>query len=697
MSGIGASRVSLPMPWTRLPETPNLPALWSRFRERRLTPAVARARLGRDWVAANDPVFTSFRRPGAAEYWAGGATLVLIAALVLFLIFFDWNLLRGPIGRWASNEYDREVQLNGDLDVNLFSWTPSATVRDFRFGGPAWARDKDTARIARIDASIRLRSLFAGRIEIPKLSFIKPEVVLIATEDGRTSWALHPDRPDDGKGLKLPPIQQLTIMDGTLTLDEQRRKVKLNATVDARENMGGDAGFRLEGDGTINGTPLTLTVQGGPFINIRRDRPYEFSALLTGVGSRLEAKGSVTRPFDLGRFTATLSLEGRDMADLYLLTGITTPNTPPYKLAGTLTRNGTLFTFNNFSGRVGSSDLSGDLRVDKVGDRRRVDAELFSRSLDIDDLATVLGARPTMTSGGTVASSGAAGRLLPDAPLQVERLRVMDGTLSYRAASVKRNTFEIRQVNLGADLKDGILNLDPVSFAFNRGELNGTAKINATKDMPYSAVDFRLAGYPLESIIPARNGAPTVTGRALGRARLEGPGNSIHDFAARSKGSVSLVVPQGEMRAAFAELLGINVGAGLLKLLSGDQSRSEIRCAVADFNVTGGTATARTFVIDTDVVLAKGSGTIDLGAETLNLRIDGETKKPRLLRVWAPITVSGSMTAPRIGVDAGAVAGQLTLVGALGALLSPLAGILGFVDPGLAEDANCGALIASAR
>jgi hypothetical protein len=34
---------------------------------------------------------------------------------------------------------------------------------------------------------------------------------------------------------------------------------------------------------------------------------------------------------------------------------------------------------------------------------------------------------------------------------------------------------------------------------------------------------------------------------------------------------------------------------------------------------------------------------------------------------------------------------------ALGALLSPLAAILPFVDPGLADDANCGALAAEAN
>ncbi|HEY0104337.1 MAG TPA: AsmA family protein, partial [Brevundimonas sp.] len=530
---------------------------WLVVKDRALVPAGAWARERRTWIKTNDPVYTSFRHPGRAEKIAASVTLALIAVIVIFLMLFEWNWLRGPIGRWATARYDREIVLAGDLDVRLFSLTPSARIQDLRIGGPDWARARDTLRIDDATASVRLGPLLTGRIEMPLVEIARPEVVLIAMEDGRRSWVLDPDKPDTGEGLKLPPINRLIIRDGTLSLDEQGREIKLEATINAREGSDGDAGFRLAGEGTINGTPLTLEVRGGPFINIKRNQPYGFRAELAGVGSRLVADGSITRPFDLGQFTATLSLQGRDLADLYLLTGITTPNTPPYRLSGKLTRNDVRFTFNDFSGRVGTSDLSGDLTVDKVGERRRVRADLRSRLLDIDDLAAVLGAKPQVTaSGDTVASSGAPGRLLPDAPLNVERLRVMDGTLRYRAARVKRNALDIREVDLGAELKSGVLDLDPISFTFNRGSLNGTAKINATRDRPYSAVDLRLRGYPLESIIPARNGAPTVTGSALGRARLEGPGASIHDFADNSKG-----VPQrrraprpgrGILRDAFA-------------------------------------------------------------------------------------------------------------------------------------------------
>ena len=623
-----------------------------------------------------------------------------MALLLLMLALFDWNMLRGPIGRWASDHYDREIVIAGDLDVRLFSMTPSLSVDRLRIGGPAWARDADTLDVGRIEGAVRLRRLLVGQIELPRLAITRPVAVLVVDEQGRQSWILDPDAPDDGP-TTLPLIERLSITDGRILYRDLSRDITLDAAVTARETargVEGRTGFHLDGVGTRNGQPLTLTVQGGAFVNIRRDRPYAFSAALEGAGSSLVAEGRILRPFDFGRFDATLTLSGQNMADQFPLTGIATPNTPPYRLQGALSRDGDRWTLNDVDGTVGASDLAGDVEVDRIKDRLKVTADLTSRSLDIDDLSVVLGARVQSTGGGnTVVSSGLPGKLLPDAPLQVERLQAMDGTLSYRAASVKRNAFALRQVRLGAELQDGILKLNPVAFAFARGTLIGTATVNATKAVPYSEIDFRLAGYPVESLIPAKGGVAPLTGRALGRAQLEGPGASLHDFAASSKGTMSVIMPQGQMRTAFAELLGINAGRGLRLLLSGDQSVSGVRCAVGDFTVARGVATARTLVVDTDVVIATGKGTIDLGAETFDLRFDGETKKPRLLRVWAPVTVGGALNNPSIGVDGSAIAGQVGLAGILGALVNPLVALLPFIDPGLAEDANCGALIASTR
>lgn len=683
----------MPNPLKNMPD-------WSNLRQRLLEPAAVWGRGRHAWLAEHDPVYRGWRRPGLAERWAASLALGLMTAVLLTLSLFDWNLLRGPIGQWASNHHDREIVIAGDLDVRLFSLTPSFSVDGLRIGGPDWAREADTLDVGRIEAAVRLPNLLLGKFELSRLAITRPVAVLIVDPEGRQSWILDPEGSDDDP-TTLPLIERLIITDGRVLYRDVSRDISLDAAITASETargLAGRTGFHLDGRGVRNGQPLTLTVQGGAFVDIRRDRPYAFSAALEGAGSSLAAEGRILRPFDFGRFDATLTLSGQNMADQYPLTGIATPNTPPYRLTGALVRDGNRWTLGDIDGRVGASDLAGDVEVDRIGDRLKVTADLTSRSLDIDDMSVVLGAQVQSSSAGnTVVGSGLPGKLLPDAPLQAERLRAMDGTLSYRAASVKRNDFALRQVRLGAELQDGILKLNPVAFAFARGTLIGTARVDATKAVPYSEIDFRLAGYPVESLIPARGGVAPLTGRALGRAQLEGAGASLHEFAAASKGTLSVVMPQGQMRTAFAELLGINAGRGLRLLLSGDQGVSGVRCAVGDFTVARGVATARTLVVDTDVVVATGQGTIDLGAETFDLRFDGETKKPRLLRVWAPVTVRGALNNPDIGVDGSAIAGQVGIAGLLGALINPLVALLPFIDPGLAEDANCGALIAGTK
>ncbi|MBV9541463.1 MAG: hypothetical protein JO167_09350 [Alphaproteobacteria bacterium] len=73
----------------------------------------------------------------------------------------------------------------------------------------------------------------------------------------------------------------------------------------------------------------------------------------------------------------------------------------------------------------------------------------------------------------------------------------------------------------------------------------------------------------------------------------------------------------------------------------------------------------------------------------------GKPKEFRIGRIHAPITVTGSLAHPTVGIKAEQAILQGGLAAALG-FLSPIAAILPFVDPGLAKDANCGGLTATA-
>lgn len=168
----------------------------------------------------------------------------------------------------------------------------------------------------------------------------------------------------------------------------------------------------------------------------------------------------------------------------------------------------------------------------------------------------------------------------------------------------------------------------------------------------------------------------------------------MREAAANADGEVSLVLPSGEVRQAFAELTGINIARGLGLLLSEDDAMIPIRCGVASFRVRNGLAQAQSIVVDTETMLIGDGGAVSLREETLDLRIEGEAKEPRILSVAAPITVSGRLRAPRAGVEAGDAIAQGGLAALLATVAAPLAGILPFIDPGLAEGVNCARIVA---
>jgi AsmA family protein len=78
----------------------------------------------------------------------------------------------------------------------------------------------------------------------------------------------------------------------------------------------------------------------------------------------------------------------------------------------------------------------------------------------------------------------------------------------------------------------------------------------------------------------------------------------------------------------------------------------------------------------------------------LTSAIAGKPKKLRLTRLRAPINVRGTLRHPSVGISAQGVIKQGSVAAAAGVLLTPVAALIAFIDPGLAKDQNCAALLA---
>jgi uncharacterized protein involved in outer membrane biogenesis len=649
-----------------------------------------------------------FARAMPALKWAGITLGVLVVAVALTLVFLDWNALRGPISRTASARLGRAVAIQGSLDVTFHRGTPRITVTGLEVGNPKWAGEGAMAHVERLTMDVRLLPLLVGNLVLPWVHIEKPQVALVRNGQGNGNWELTKKKgARSGEPPDLPVVHRFELENGRLSFVDRKRHLEMDAVVAANETTYArdPRPFRLAALGHMNGEPFRLVVRGAPLVNVRRDRPYPYEAEINAGKTHGTARGSIVKPFDLRAYEAEVTLSGDDMSDLYYLTDLTFPNTPPYEVSGFITRKGTQVYFENMTGTVGDSDVNGDISVELKGERPFLKATLASRSLDLDDLGASVGGAPAVKGNETASSEQksearvmkAAGKLFPDSELQIERVRAMDAQVQLNAEKVNVPKLPLTDFAVQVHLRDAVLRVDPLSFNTPQGKIVGTVEVDAKGDVPRTHVDLRLTGLQLSHFKPKKAKEAPVDGTLVGRIKLEGSGGSVAKFVSSSDGSVTFVLPRGEVREAFAELTGINVTRGLGLLLRRDDDKTPIRCGVADFSAHDGVLQAKNLVFDTKDVVITGKGSVNLDAEAFDLTIQGRPKKFRLVRLKSPVAIKGPLRKPDVGLDSGSSLGQGGIAAALSAAVAPLAAVLAFVDPGLAKDEDCSALLTEAK
>ena len=636
-----------------------------------------------------------------------GAVLVVVIAIVVFLAQPNWDWARPTVASIIAGKVHRPVRIDGHLRVHLFSFMPRATLGGLHIGEPAkgvTGVPKDNlADINAINVQAELMPMFVGRIVLPRLEIDRPVVVLYQDAAGHANWDFS-NGSDAGKATKLPPIKNFIITDGHLAFNSLQRRLSFTGTVSAREQAGaGRQAFELIGDGSLNGKVFQMNATGGPLLNVRSSVPYPFGMTVRAGDTHITAYGRVLHPFDLGQLGGDVTLSGGNLADLYYLTGLTLPDTPAYSLSAQVTRSDRVYDIRKINGRVGHSDLEGTLKV-TLGEKGRPDltGDLSSRRLDFKDLGSLFGATaanaphaPELKADPNAAQ--AANRLLPDVPLDVERVRGMDAKVRYRALSVQAGAnMPLRQVTLGVGLDHGLLTLDPIDMTFPQGRLTGNARINAREAVQTDAVDFRVTGVAVQDFLPQFQGAKPLEGKINARVKASGTGNTVHKAAATADGEFAVVMAGGTIRQSLAELLGIDATKGLFLLLAKDPHQTDVRCAVADFTVSNGVMQARQIVFDTGVVVVNGKGSVNLNDESMRFVLDGKAKKFRLIRLKAPILVGGHLSHPTVGVSTGPIIAQGGFAAVLNSV-SPILAAVPFLNLNGAPDANCPALISEAQ
>src|SRR6202041_1276049 len=399
-----------------------------------------------------------FLRKHVIFKWTVISVAGFAAVLVIALALFDWNVLRAPLARLISAKTGFPTSIDGNLYAHIWSWDPLFRVEDLSIENRQWPGRQKILSVKSITVQVSLGRLLFGNLVLPRMELDSPVVNLERDGAGRANWSPESSSSAPANASPhIPAIRRLIIRDGKIHMVDRVRKLRLDGTLaaDERAKTKDDAAFELRCTGSLNERPFSFHADGGPLINVDPNEPYTFTVDAKAADISLALQASIPKPFDLAAYQAKFVLSGADLADAYYLTNLALPNSSSYRLQGTLQHHGDIFQIDDFRGSVGSSDLSGKLSVTVGKVRPKLVADLTSSRLNIADLAPAVGSglpvKQSMTANGAGRSAAAntasqaqadaaaasqTGWLLPDADLQVNRVRGMDADVRFRAQSV---------------------------------------------------------------------------------------------------------------------------------------------------------------------------------------------------------------------------------------------------------------------
>lgn len=640
-----------------------------------------------------------------------------------------------PAAEQDSNNSDKLKTMLGQLqswtaDIDLQAGeiiTPEFSINDFLLRldlsedrqlaiNPVSLAINDSDAELRVTVDLSrwpLNGSVSGQFDAPDLASLGEVFGLNTPLTGSLSGDIDVLVQDAGVGtvnnvndnIILPFIGQLTIKPSHIDYKDPANNTLIETTI-ASEDVGeSEQLVRANGSGRYVNEPFELDFNGDSLLTLRHtNKPYNFDLAVTAADTQLELDGWIKNIVTPTGMNVKISVGGPNPARLYPLVGIALPDLPPYQFSGDLAyQQDTRWQIANITGNVGDSDIHGEIEIDLVEEPPVLVAELYSNSLDFDDLAGLVGGTPMTGSGETAsaeqkreASEEALSQsVLPNDPVNLQRLRDINATVDFAGKRVQAGKLPLDSLTLQLELQDGHLKIDPLKFSIGRGTVTSSAELKAGAQPIQGILATEIHHVNLNEVMQAFDIGQNSAGIIGGRAKYWMRGDSIAELAASADGGLYMLMTEGHLDSLLIEVAGLDWGEAMAALFV-DQRKVDIRCAYLNLHTNNGLTEITNAIFDTDDTVFAAAGSLNFRQETLDIALEPHPKDLSLFTTRTPVHIEGTFKDPAISPGAAALATKTALAALLTAAAGPIGTLLPFIEPGLTNDSNyCNGLIDS--
>jgi uncharacterized protein involved in outer membrane biogenesis len=661
--------------------------------------------------------------------WTGAVLFLILAVLVIVIATFDWNRIKPTLNEKVSEALHRPFAINGDLAVlwerepeqgGWRAWVPwpHFVAQDLTLGNPEWSKTPQMVTLKRVEFRLAPLPLIWQQVVIPRIDLTGPDAKLERLADGRANWTfdLPKSDPNAEPSKWVLDIGAIKFDKGLVSFNDQTLKTQVDVIIDPlgkpipfSDIVGSgeakkaqdkgiapqDYAFGLTYKGQYHGQKLNGTGKVGGLLALKdAAQPFPVQADVQIGDTHAAVAGTLTDPQNLGALDLRLKLSGSSLGNLYPLTGVTLPDSPAYSTDGRLIAKlhdpaGANFRYEGFNGKIGNSDIHGDLGFVASQPRPKLTGALVSNQLLFTDLAPLIGADSNAAQkkrGGD--SKQPAGKVLPVEQFETDRWRAMDADVEFTGKKIVQSPdLPFSDLYTHVVLDDGLLSLQPLRFGVAGGKLDADIRLNGQGQPLQGRAKISARNLKLKQLFPTFEPMKTSFGELNGDADISGRGNSIAALLGSSNGELKMLVNDGAISRSLMEIAGLNVGNYVIGQLFGDKD-VKINCAASDMGIKDGLLSTRLFVFDTENAIIYIDGTANFKTEQLDLAVKPESKGFRVFSLRSPLYVRGPFAKPGAGVQSG----PLLLRGAgmilLGAAIGPAAGLLALVAPSSGDAPN---------
>ncbi len=282
--------------------------------------------------------------------------------------------------------------------------------------------------------------------------------------------------------------------------------------------------------------------------------------------------------------------------------------------------------------------------------------------LDAIDLDRYLEPETDQAAGGGKGAGKDAAASAEDIPVETLRDLRLAGRL--RAGQLRYAGVDLADVDAQLVAADGRVRLDPLAARVYGGQYRGTIAIDATAAQARLTLDQQLTALQVGQALQALFQNDRLSGALTGRITASGTGNTSDALLRTLAGNVAVSLADGvylgtdlwhEIRSARARIRGDTPPAAPAS------PRTPITALELGGAIRDGVLVSERMFADIPFIRVSGAGRLDLVGKAMDYRVQAKVvEKPvfedgtslgDLAGLTIPITLTGALDKPKVGVD----------------------------------------------